>query len=407
MAAIAPLVEAPGHGVLSVLWTEQPGRRLALSSFQFLRCPSFVRRTAPLVGAATMCLPKARVYDAYVNGPTVHSARDELGSSARSIERKLRVVIPDARVVQARDYVGAMLHVLAPQRGAATFEPARRRVLHGVAAHLGAGLRLRRGVSANIEDSLIEARFDANGRCVDAAGPARDPALRERLRAAAARHERAQMHAHETLDDHTTWTHLVSGRWSLVDRFESDGKRYVLVYRNPPGVLDPRRLTTREAVVATHTIRGANDEETARALGVSASSVRDHVAQIVRKLGLRSRLELPSFYATANRLSRPLGPNCDLAVAAREQPDRAPRWWHRTLTPAEHDIARQILDGASNRAIAERRGSRPRTVANQIAALYAKLRVHSRGELRAKLTASDETAASPREAPGQRRTPPT
>ena len=43
---------------------------------------------------------------------------------------------------------------------------------------------------------------------------------------------------------------LLEGRWSLVDRFDSDGRRFIVAYRNPPGVLNPRRLTAREREVA-------------------------------------------------------------------------------------------------------------------------------------------------------------
>lgn len=51
------------------------------------------------------------------------------------------------------------------------------------------------------------------------------------------------------------------------------------------------------------------------------------------------------------------------------------------LTASERDVARAILDGMSNRAIAEARGTATRTVANQIAALFRKLGIGSRAEL--------------------------
>jgi DNA-binding CsgD family transcriptional regulator len=55
------------------------------------------------------------------------------------------------------------------------------------------------------------------------------------------------------------------------------------------------------------------------------------------------------------------------------------------LTQAEREVARLVADGCSNRAIAARRGARPRTVANQLAAIYRKLAVSSRSELVARL----------------------
>ena len=55
------------------------------------------------------------------------------------------------------------------------------------------------------------------------------------------------------------------------------------------------------------------------------------------------------------------------------------------LTSAELDIVRGLVRGERNRAIAIRRGTSERTVANQIAALYAKLGVMSRTELLVRL----------------------
>lgn len=60
--------------------------------------------------------------------------------------------------------------------------------------------------------------------------------------------------------------------------------------------------------------------------------------------------------------------------------------WQRDLTDAELDIALWILQGESNKRIAERRGTSVRTVANQIAGIYQKLGVTSRAELAARTT---------------------
>jgi DNA-binding CsgD family transcriptional regulator len=51
------------------------------------------------------------------------------------------------------------------------------------------------------------------------------------------------------------------------------------------------------------------------------------------------------------------------------------------LTPAERAVVALALADLSNRDIAARRGSAPRTVANQLAAAYAKLGISSRAEL--------------------------
>ncbi len=55
--------------------------------------------------------------------------------------------------------------------------------------------------------------------------------------------------------------------------------------------------------------------------------------------------------------------------------------WRALLTETEADIARDILAGMSNAAIAAKRGTAVRTIANQVASIYRKLRVRSRLEL--------------------------
>ena len=57
----------------------------------------------------------------------------------------------------------------------------------------------------------------------------------------------------------------------------------------------------------------------------------------------------------------------------------------RDLTAAEQDVCRMLLDGATDAAIAERRGTSVRTVGNQIQAIYRKLGVSDRLELLALL----------------------
>jgi DNA-binding CsgD family transcriptional regulator len=68
------------------------------------------------------------------------------------------------------------------------------------------------------------------------------------------------------------------------------------------------------------------------------------------------------------------------AVAVISAPTQHARL-RATLTTAERAIVELIVTGASNRAIARSRGTSERTVANQIAAIFAKLGVVSRGEL--------------------------
>jgi DNA-binding CsgD family transcriptional regulator len=54
------------------------------------------------------------------------------------------------------------------------------------------------------------------------------------------------------------------------------------------------------------------------------------------------------------------------------------------LTSAERHVVVALMEGKSNAAIAEERGTSPRTIANQVAAVFRKLGVRSRAELAAR-----------------------
>jgi len=58
------------------------------------------------------------------------------------------------------------------------------------------------------------------------------------------------------------------------------------------------------------------------------------------------------------------------------------------LTATEREVVTLVLEGRSNREIAEARGASYRTVANQLASIYKKLGVASRTELVAALSGS-------------------
>jgi DNA-binding NarL/FixJ family response regulator len=94
--------------------------------------------------------------------------------------------------------------------------------------------------------------------------------------------------------------------------------------------------------------------------------------------GLGDDLPPPQDLALERRDSTPEGTLLlSFPVARDAAPARAPV----VLTPSERAVLRALLAGATNGQIAARRGVSPRTVANQVAALFRKVRVHSRLDL--------------------------
>jgi DNA-binding CsgD family transcriptional regulator len=85
---------------------------------------------------------------------------------------------------------------------------------------------------------------------------------------------------------------VVRGRWSMVDWFDTDGRRFILALPNAPHIRDPRGLTEREYQVATHAGTGDSCKLIAYRLGVSRSRVSELLHRAMRKLGVQTRGQL-------------------------------------------------------------------------------------------------------------------
>jgi DNA-binding CsgD family transcriptional regulator len=88
------------------------------------------------------------------------------------------------------------------------------------------------------------------------------------------------------------WRALVRGRWSAVDWFDSDGRRYVLGIPNAPGITDPRGLTDREMQVLNYALLGMSNKLVAYHLGLSSGRVSTLLSSVMRKFKVRTRSEL-------------------------------------------------------------------------------------------------------------------
>lgn len=155
-----------------------------------------------------------------------------------------------------------------------------------IVAHLTAGFRLRRRRGAT------EAVLAPSGKIVHAEGAAASPRARELLRAAAVDFDRARMRgrdADEALDLHRA---MIAGRWTLVDTFERDGKRYLIARHNAPASTPIPELTVRETQVAVFTAVGHPNKMIAYELGLSESSIATYLRRALVKLRLPDRLAL-------------------------------------------------------------------------------------------------------------------
>lgn len=191
-------------------------------------------------------------------------------------------------------------------------------------------------------------------------------------------HARGRLRHEDPFKAVELWSGLVDGRWSLVDRFESDGRRFVVALRNDSPYADPRSLTQAEKQVVQLVSKGSSNKAVSYELGVSESTVGTHVSAAMRKLRVQRReclVESNDGYEPVCTMQ--LGEH-GLAVA------RSVEWTHRlpgNITTAEQEVASGILRGLKDAEIAVERRVARRTVANQVRSLFQKLGITSRSEL--------------------------
>ncbi len=243
----------------------------------------------------------------YEQLPPVAYVRDRLRALPLEMQdswtrSRAAVGIRDVLGVFAHDIDGQCVHLGIPLPTPRRFHPRTVHRLSRVAAHLTSAVRLRRAGSSPSTDSAgTDAVIAPSGEVQHAVGAARERGARERLARAARDVERARGRLRRADPDRALaiWRGLVDGTWSLVDHWDSDGRRYVLARENSPTLLDPKALTRRESVIVAFLARGYSEKYVAYLLGVSATTVAMQFASARRKLGVRSRQELIALFSSS------------------------------------------------------------------------------------------------------------
>ncbi len=194
-------------------------------------------------------------------------------------------------------YLGAWL----PER--TRLPPRVRATWSRVAVHIVSAYRLRRRLDAleHLGPDRADAVLTPHGRVEHARGEAEERDARQALRQAVREIETARGRLRRN-DPHVavdSWKGLVSTRWSLIDHFDSDGRRYVLARRNDPVVAGLEALTDRERQAVGWAALGHGNKLIAYEMGISPSTVGVLLHRAARKLGAGSRAALIDEYVAA------------------------------------------------------------------------------------------------------------
>jgi DNA-binding CsgD family transcriptional regulator len=213
--------------------------------------------------------------------------------------------------INVRDTTGIGCYLGAPLPRLGQVTRARRATWERVAAHVASAFRLqRRFEPSGASDGPREADavLDGSGKVHHAVGAAELKTAREALRTATTAMEsaRTKLRREEPERALENWKGLVAARWSLVEHFESDGKRYILARRNDPDVTASPLLTKREQQIVGYAALGHESKLIAYELGISDSTVRVLLSRAAAKLGARSRAELiATFLAATDAAPKP------------------------------------------------------------------------------------------------------
>lgn len=194
------------------------------------------------------------------------------------------------------------------------------------------------------------------------------------------------------------WQAIVAGRWSLVAQIEHANQRCFVARRNGPSEPAGASLSEREHQIASYASRGHSNKLIANQLGLCSSTVATQLTSAARKLGLASRESLLHAFTVLGRSTSgdvdpgaPCGADGELGVRVTHlhhdghdyaviQLAISPNL-PASLTAAEREVATLVVAGLSNAAIAARRHTSVRTVANQLRTIFTKLAIGSRRQL--------------------------
>lgn len=248
-----------------------------------------------------------------------------------------------------------------------------RRRWFGTCRHLTTALHLRDALRAELsvgeQDGALESESGAQPQSAEASSPRASEPLRKLV---------MESGEHTTLK---LWRELISGRWTLIERFDGSHTSVIGAHANGPDATELRALTPSENLLVKCLVGGMHPAAAARRCNISRAGASQTLYRALAKLRIESVAALTLLAATLR--DRPVHfvnlRSVQLCVAIAD--GRPSTSLFEPLSPCEVEIARYLLRGLTLAEVAARRGRAVRTVANQVASMYRKLGISSRAEL--------------------------
>jgi DNA-binding CsgD family transcriptional regulator len=182
------------------------------------------------------------------------------------------------------------------------------------------------------------------------------------------------------------WRLLMQGEWQIVDVFYSPARWFLVMGR----CKKTRPLPARSKPYLEHALLQESQKRAAYACGVSGSTLSMAASQALRRMGVStSPAKAPPFVAllahAATSQLQIWGRESNLDVGESELKvfsiPRPERSLAGRMSTAEHQVLCRIVEGWTYVQVAIERRTSPRTVANQMANAFQRLKISGRGQL--------------------------
>lgn len=286
-----------GLGIFGFTYTVSPTHVLVPGAIVALGCPPEVQET---------------LHFAWEHGPqfnrVAYMSRDFraasalpgfIGSAGDVAARRSGAF--DSWGINGRNWDHSNVAIISKRAETGAPRPALAATLNRLAVHLAAGTRLQRRLEETAPDAAVEATLLPDGTVEHAQGEAKTKGTLRDLSEAtrAMQTARGALRSSNPEQALSMWRGRVGARWTLLEHFEHDGKRYVLARENERKLESTTQLSSRERQVMASAALGRSNKEVAYDLGLADATVRVLLARAAKKLGARDRAEAISQFSKA------------------------------------------------------------------------------------------------------------